>query len=147
MIKNKKGLSAIVGTLLIILLVIAAVGIVWAVLRGTIQGGADDIGLSDQCLKISIKPTSVEYLNDIYTITYEREAGGADIAGVKLIVSNSTDAGTHTVSGNLAPFGKKTVTVEDNEIVVNATKVKAIAYLLDSEGNDYVCPTTNEYNL
>ena len=147
MIKNKKGLSSIVGTLLIILLVIAAVGIVWAVLRGTIQGGANEIGLNDQCLKVSIRATAVDDSTGNYSVTYERDAGGEDIAGVSFIVSNSTDGTFYNVAGNIAPNGKKTTLIPFEDTVANATKIEVSAYLLDTEGNNYVCSTTNEFNL
>ena len=38
---NKKGLSTIVATLLIILLTLVAVGIIWIVIRNVVQTGTD----------------------------------------------------------------------------------------------------------
>ena len=40
---QKRGLSGIVATLLIILLVIVAVGIVWVVVRNVVQEGSEQI--------------------------------------------------------------------------------------------------------
>ena len=39
MFSNKKGLSTVVTTLIIILLVLVAIGIVWVVIRGVIESG------------------------------------------------------------------------------------------------------------
>ena len=43
MIKNKKGLSEIVTTVIIVLLVLVAVGILWAVVGNMLQGNVDTI--------------------------------------------------------------------------------------------------------
>ena len=44
---NKKGMSDVVTTLIIILLVIAAIGIIWVVVKPFISGGAQQF---DVCL-------------------------------------------------------------------------------------------------
>ena len=55
--KNKRGLSAIVATLLIILLTLVAVGIIWFAVRNIVQGGADQIEASAKCTAVDISAT------------------------------------------------------------------------------------------
>ncbi len=57
--KKTKGLSTIVATLIIILLVLVAVGIIWVVVRNVIEGGAQQIQGSNDCLAVEVKPTKV----------------------------------------------------------------------------------------
>ena len=40
---NSRGLSTIIATLLILLLVLIAVGIIWIIVKNVIQGGAEQI--------------------------------------------------------------------------------------------------------
>jgi flagellin-like protein len=49
---EKKGLSAVVTTLIIILLVLVAVGIIWVVVRNVVEEGGSTIDLSVKCLDV-----------------------------------------------------------------------------------------------
>jgi len=47
---HKKGLSTIVATLVIILLVLVAVGIVWVVVRNVIERGTNQVDINAKCI-------------------------------------------------------------------------------------------------
>ena len=53
--KDKRALSEIVATLVTILLVLVAIGIVWVVVRNVIQKGAEQISLGSLTLKMEIQ--------------------------------------------------------------------------------------------
>ncbi|MBA7638682.1 hypothetical protein ES703_46338 [subsurface metagenome] len=149
MIQNKKGLSTIVIILIIVLLGLIAVGIIWAVVKGIIDVGVGQIGINAKCMNIDVKATSVVNVSEMnYTVILEREAGGVDIAGVKLIFTNAT-AGInfqHIVSGNMEPHELKT---ESNIAtgIVNANNVEVIVYFEDESGNEQFCSRSNEYGF
>jgi len=86
---DKKGLSTVVGTLLIILLVLLATGIVWVVVRGIIQNDAEQVSLgkftSDLEIEdIKINPTVPNYFN----LTIKRKVGEGEISGLKFIIDD-----------------------------------------------------------
>jgi len=56
---NKKGLSTIVATLLIILLTLVAVGIIWVVIRGVVRDSTDQVDIDSKCLAASVEATRV----------------------------------------------------------------------------------------
>lgn len=58
--KNKKGLSNIIATVLIVLLALVAVGLVWSFIRPTIEGAGTSIGLTQQCLDVEVRPTGCD---------------------------------------------------------------------------------------
>ena len=154
MIGDKRGLAAIIGTLLIILLVIVAVGIIWVVLRGTLQGGVEDLSLNEQCLSISIRPNaaSCDNVTNTCQITFTREAGGDDIAGIKLIIHTTTASLINTTAGNVDALQTQTITDIDvssltTDPEADVTRIEATAYLLDREGNEHICAGTQEFNL
>ena len=60
MITHKKGLSTVITTLIIILLVLVAVGIIWVVVRNTVEEGVSQIDFGSECLKVDVKATAVE---------------------------------------------------------------------------------------
>ena len=76
MINNKKGLSAIVATLMIILLVLIAVGIIWVVVRNVVESGTQNIDIGAKCLEVDVRATAVSPTNQV---TLERGAGGINI--------------------------------------------------------------------
>ena len=140
---NKRGLSAVITTLIIILLVIVAVGIIWVVVRNVIEEGATSIELSTKCLAVDTRATVVNgTTGTLYDVTLHRTAGGDDIGGVKLVFFNSTDNGGVIDSpGNIAPLGTVTRRGIDGEIL-NANKVEVTSYFTDASGIEQLCSQT-----
>ena len=87
---DKRGLSAVITTLLIILLVIVSIGIVWVVIRNIIAEGVEDISFEGFKLDLSIKSAYVDG-SDI-KVGVRRSPGGGDITGIKFIFNNGTDS-------------------------------------------------------
>ncbi|OIO81352.1 hypothetical protein AUJ84_01415 [Candidatus Pacearchaeota archaeon CG1_02_32_132] len=81
---EKRGLSGVVTTVLIILLVLVAIGVIWAAVRGPIQ----DVGkeINADCLKVDLEPVSCASTDGInYGVTWERGAGSGTVTDVKVI--------------------------------------------------------------
>ncbi len=150
--KNNKGLSTIVATLIIILLVLVAVGIVWVVVRNVIQGGTRQIDINSKCLSIEVMPTkavcaggNITGGNDgVCNVTVARSTGSEEIGGVKIVFSNDDGDSNyiHDVPGNMAPLETKVVANIDSGIV-NASKVEIIVYFVDESGNEQLCPSSS----
>jgi hypothetical protein len=60
---DKKGLSNIVATILIVLLALAAVAIVWGFLRPTFTNTGTEVGLKSQCFNVDVQPIICTYTN------------------------------------------------------------------------------------
>lgn len=145
MTKNSKGMSAVVATLIIILLVIVAVGLVWVVVRNVVSEGVSQIDMGSKCNLVSIQPTQLTAVSaSEYKVTLERSAGGDDIAGVKLIFSNATGETNyvHTQPGNIAPLATTTITATGVTTPTNVNKVEVAVYFETEEGEEYVCSGT-----
>jgi len=89
-LKNRKGLSAIVATLIIILLVLVAAGIIWVVVRNILTEGAGGIELGRFTLDLSIKSAYIDGTN--VKVLVRRSSGEGDLIGVKFIFFNGTDS-------------------------------------------------------
>src|SRR5512137_2593316 len=89
---NKKGLSTIVATLLIILLTLVAVGIIWIVVRNVVQGGADQVDIDSKCLSASVEATKVTNVSTAYQVTITRNGGEDALGGVKLVFTDASGA-------------------------------------------------------
>lgn len=87
---SSKGLSAIVATLIIILLVLVAAGIIWVVVRNIIAEGAEGIELGRFTLDLSIKSAYIDGTN--INVNVRRSSGEGDLIGVRFIFFDGTDS-------------------------------------------------------
>ena len=81
-------MSDVVTTLIIILLVIAAIGIIWVVVKAFLQSGAEQISLDKFTLDLDIKNAYVNQQNGNITVIVGRGTGEGSLAGMKFIVAN-----------------------------------------------------------
>lgn len=84
----KRGLSGIVTLVIIILLVLAAVAIVWSAIGPTIRSGSGEVGIIGGFatnLEIPSESVNVDNTIGVVDLTVTRKAGGNDIAGFILV--------------------------------------------------------------
>ena len=147
-IKNKKGVSGIVATLIIILLVLVASGIMWVVLQGVLDEQTSEIDLAKVCMDSNLRATQTENNGTAtyYTITLQRNAKGGTLAGAKLIFYNNTDiSDVIDYSNDIDALESKRFTIDAT--ITNVTKVEVSGYYLDADGNDNICPQSSAYTL
>ncbi len=154
MIQDKRGLSAIITTLLVVLLVLVAVGIVWGVVSGVLRGGAEDLEFSAKCLNIDVRATAVNCVDTDEPVDGEMDecivvldrTGTEDeaIAGVKLVFRNSTNpSSVIDVEGNIEALVGATPTATGVALTA-PDSVEVTAYFVDASGNDKNCATTTK---
>ena len=81
MIHTKRGLSDIITNVLIILLVLVAIGIIWAFVRPAIQGGAQQISGANDCLTTTVTPVGCVFngTQNNATVVFQRGTGSGDV--------------------------------------------------------------------
>ncbi|HPD81743.1 MAG TPA: hypothetical protein PK357_01445 [Candidatus Pacearchaeota archaeon] len=159
--KNKKGLSTIVATLIIILLVLVAVGIIWVVVRNVIMTNTGQVDIGTKCILSQVvakQVTAVTYgdpavpTNTTYRVTLERTAGDDQIGGVSLVFTDATEQNTFIVKINSADVSNgfsrlgivtKEVEVPANAFIGNATKIGVVIFYDDEDGVDVLCSSMN----
>lgn len=147
-IQNRKGLSAIIATLLIILLTLVAVGIIWVVIRNVIQGGAESIDLSSKCIAVELNAVTVTDLGSgLYNVTLRRGSDSQGDIGVKVNVFQgpTTSSGVQDwgAFGELDALG--TVTRPTTIPLTGGDKVEFTAFFRDASNNDQLCSQTNNF--
>jgi len=139
----------IVSTMVIILLVIVAVGILWFAARGIFEGGADQLAMGQKCIDVSLRTTSKCWSDVIPTVLpadwnsncttrIERKPGGEDIGGLKLIYTNGISNIEDTYEGNIPVLGIQTQT-EFQTTLPNVTKLEVWIYFEDDSGGEALC--------
>ena len=149
--RNKKGLSDIIATVLIVLLALAAVAIIWGFLRKPLSETGTSVELESQCFLVEVKPTGCTVLdpttnestNVIVQLlkgeVYELRATVTDSAGTT--VANSTSA------TGLEQLATKTITLDTTNLDGDIPQwvVEAAAVVSDETGeNTLVCQVSLE---
>jgi len=109
---KKRGMSAVISNLIIILLVIVAVGIVWSVVQGLIEDTQEQINLDNFDVEAGIKDTTIT--DDLIEVQVEN-TGGKSMPGVKIIIYDE--------KGDTTPF------IRDSSIASQGIKTFELEYL------------------
>lgn len=148
--KSKKGLSTVVTTLIIILLVLVAVGIIWGVVNNLLGKSTGTIEISTKCLDVDVKATKVVDNGDggvTYNVTLKRSPSGEGDVGAKLAFFNSAG------NSEIIDFGEMLSALETSTQALtvnyaNSTWVEVTPYFLDTETNkETLCPTTTKFEF
>lgn len=140
MMINKKGLSDVVTTLIIILLSLVAIGIIWVVVNNVLESGTETTEINAKCLQVDIQANAASCTaGGVCNVTYKRSAGGEDIDGIVIILSNGVASNQTQIAGNIAPLATKTLTdfVTGLSPVPNTAEIAA--YFIDESGNQQTC--------
>ena len=159
--KNTKGLSGVITTLIIILLVIAAIGIIWAVVNPFIKGAGGDIASQTDCMALDLKVQKAvcDNTGDNCNVTLKRGSdSGKEIAGVKLLFYNAdetdsysynfvTDIGENSLATTPINVIDPNAGIDPAGMGENATTLSIVPYFTDGSGNPAYCSETGSYNV
>jgi hypothetical protein len=154
---NKRGLSDIVITLIIVLLSLVAIGVVWFVVNGLIQSGTEGIQTSTKCLNVNLEITSAVCAdgatNQTCNVTVKRTGTEDDALGGVKVVFQDTNAGVSSslidVSGNVEKIVGKNIQIT-NVLVSNDYDINSVSvtpYFEDESGKEQLCSQTVSYSL
>lgn len=156
--KNKKGLSDIVVTLIIIVLSLVAVGVVWAVVNNLLKNGGAGIDINSKCLGVNLQITqancSAGTTDKICDVQVSRSGTTSDsLGGVKLVFMNQTAGITSPaaidVSGDIPAVVGSRLTGKDTGIA-NANGIDTVQitpYFKDTSGNVQLCSQASSFNF
>ncbi|MFH1801449.1 MAG: hypothetical protein ABH804_01290 [archaeon] len=141
---DKKGLSAVIITLIMIALALFAVGIIWVVVTNLLGSQEGSIDIQQRCLAIDVRPLSgecaAEATPDNCEVILKRNAGGEEITGVMLVFSNGVETEVVDEEGDIEILDTKLVTASSE--MTNTSSVEVSAYLLDNTGKKVICTQT-----
>ena len=146
MINSKKGLSTVVTTLIIILLVLVAIGIIWVVISNVISEGTQSADWAVKCLEVSVKATSVtNCISTSCDVTLSRTGSGDAINGVKLVFRNETSGSSDVLDypNNIGPLETVTASIAITGLSSDPDLVEVTPYFLDESRNVRACQTNS----
>lgn len=147
--KNNRGLSGIVTTLIIILLVLVAVGVIWGVVNNLLGRSTGTINTATKCLDVDIRATKViETTPGTYDVTLSRKPTGEDGFGAKIVFfSNVSNSVPEDFGTKLNPLQVSTEEIVTSPGLVNANRVEVTPYFNDDSGRDILCQSTTTFEF
>ena len=136
---DKRGLSGVIITVLIILISIAAIFIVWQVLKPSLKEAASGVNLNKITVDLELKRYSYQPNNPTpgnypFNITVIRNPGDGELSLVKVTVENETTSAVYDFDASgLVEMGEKKLTVPST--IANATKVTITPVVKTASGS------------
>jgi len=151
--RDKKAMSEVVTTIIMVVLALVAVAVIWQIINNLISNKGAQIGITQKCLDVKLSVTTDISKCDPEgcDITITRAAGGDNFDGIKVVFKGSeTSSEVITIPGNIEQLASVTpyARYNDGDSFEEApNKVEVTAYFNDESGIAQNCPAKAEYNF
>ncbi len=144
---NKRGLSTIVSTLLILLLVFVSVSLLWVVVRNVIQTGTEQVTLGKLTLDLEIEEVVISGTS--LNVRVKRNSGEGTFTGLSFILSDGDSAEVIEVKNvSMNEYVSRTFTIlPQNLPVSNIQNVEVAPIFTLKSGKESVGDVQDSYSL
>ena len=143
---NKRGISTIIFTMVMITLVLFAVGIVWGVVQNILSEGTEDISLSRFTIGVDVQSAKIEGNNVVVGVI--RKVGKGNLTGIKFVFFDGENSEAVEREVSLGELESKSFTFTLNELDIADVKTVSIAPIYkSSSGSDILGGVTNTFNI
>lgn len=143
---NKRGISNVIVTLIIIVISLVAIGLVWGVVRNIISEGAEDISLAG--FKINIKISSAGINGNNINVNVKRNVGEGNLTGIKFIFTAGEDTEAKERTFSLKELESKAFDFTLNDLNISEVESVSIApKYLSGSGKETLGNIMDTYNI
>jgi len=143
---SKKALSTIVSTLLILLLVFVAIGILWVVVKGLIEDSTETISLGKYTLDLKIDQVSIN--QNSVSVKVKRNPGEGDFVKIKFIFSDGKNSETFDRNVSLKEYEKRSFSFSLQEIEIDdLEKIEIVPIFKLESGKEVAGDVKDSYNF
>jgi flagellin-like protein len=145
--KNKKAMSEVVTTVIMIVLALVAVGVIWSIIMGLMEGKAQQVAITQKCLDVKLQVLGVICATPDCSIVLK--STGKEFDGLKFVFKGVVDPPSNVldVEGAIEQLSTKTVPLNDASIPSDANKVEVTPYFIDESGVKQYCTPLIEFNF
>lgn len=130
---KKRGLSTVVTSLILILLVLVAVGVVWVVVANIISEGSEQVALGKFTIDLEIKSVSIDETSNNVSLVVKRNPGKGEFSGIKFLFYNETDMEEHQRYVSLKELESKRFDFHLNNLNVSTLTEISIALIFETD--------------
>ncbi|MFH1787226.1 MAG: LamG domain-containing protein [archaeon] len=133
-------MSTVITTLIIILLVLVATGILWVVVSNLINSSSEQVQFQGLTIRLEVQKVLVEDSGSI-DVLVERLSGKGDITGIKFVVSDGVNFESFEEDTTISELSEETFTLDYEGIVKGIT----VAPIFESKsGKEFVGKIVNK---
>ena len=114
---NKRGLSTVITTLILIALVLVAVGVVWVVVRNILSEQTEEISSGFGSFFLNLEIENVKVTDTGIDVRVKRNVGRGELSGIKFIVSDGVDTEVFEEPTIMGELGVRTFSLAYNGLV------------------------------
>jgi len=129
---NKRGMSQIVTTVIIVVLVLVAIGIVWGVVGNLISESSDDVSINSFTIGLGLEKVLLE--EDSIIIDVKRKSGEGEIVGIGFILNDGINSEIIEKTTDLQELEVNSFILEPEELSISTIKDISI-YPIYSSGS------------
>ncbi len=144
---QKKGLSTIIVTLILIVISLVAVAIFWIVVRNVLQTGTEGIGLGRYTLSGNIKNVNLDNSTNNVSLTVERNPGQGEINGIEFIFSDGTDSEVVKETISMKELESRKFYFHLTKLNVSNLISISIAFLIKENDKETLGDIVDKYNV
>lgn len=142
---NKRGLSAIVITLILILLSLVAVGIVWVVISRILSEATGNIGFEQ--LTLSIEITEAYEYNGSIVANVKRNVGKGEVVKLAFLLYSDGETETYRIDAPIKELEMRRFTIPVTEFVSTDIGEIAVAPIYLSSGEEKLGNILDTYKI
>jgi flagellin-like protein len=143
---NKRGISSIIATLLLVLLTIVLIGIIWVVVNNLVSSSRQGISISGLTLDLKIKQ-AIKGGNNL-SIIVQRQPGAGDLTGVNFVISDGTIYEVIKQNASLNIYEGRSFSLIPPQMSINSVKTVSVAPIYNSEnGGQQIGSVTDTYTF
>jgi hypothetical protein len=132
---EKRGISTIVVTIILVALSLVAIGVVWAVISNIINSNAKGNSYSRFTVKLDVLDAYTQDNNLVVRI--KRNAGGGDLKKIKFVLSDQSGSELIVQETTLKELETDTFSMTPSQInLEDISKVSIVPVILDSSGSE-----------
>src|SRR3989338_1293169 len=145
---NKKGLSTVVTTLLIILLSLVSIGIIWVVVKNLIGDATSEISFDTFSLNLGISNAYIDNTTSQVYVAVRRSAGAGNLSGIYFIFHNGTSSTSVKRNIALKELEEQTFTFTSEEIGgIDNVELVSVSPISSSSGKETILGITDTAEL
>ncbi|MFC1666090.1 archaellin/type IV pilin N-terminal domain-containing protein [Nanoarchaeota archaeon] len=144
--KGNKGISTIITTVLMIVLVLAAVGVVWAVIQNILSEQEKEITSGLSRVVLSIVEDSLEFSSEGVSLVIYRDIGQGDLSKIRIILYNEDGESEYkdVDASGLSELGNGKFVISTSFLKIEKI---SIAPIIKSSGDDNLQRIVDTYVL
>ena len=144
--RGKRGISAVIVTMIIIFLALVSTGIVWGVVKNIISSGSDQISLGSFTTDVEIQ--SVKVGEETVDVDVKRNVGGGDVTRLKFVFSDGQDSGVIERTVSLEELEQEKFTFFLSQLPITSLKTVSVSPVFISEsGKETIGKVQDEFEF